>query len=622
MPMMSRAQDNDGPENAAAVMGERLFLETRFAEYYFTNSGGDANLVLPVGDPVLNQLPTTHGSVPGPFAGQSMNCRACHLVDEMNATLGNRTYSDFTTRSPIPLIGDGRTNTPRNSPTLVDALLPRAIPLFLHFDGQFASAHDLIIGTLTGRNYGWKPTEYAAAIAHIAHIIRDDDGSGELAQSKFGGGYPYYYLFSPNSDRPVTKIYRLNVQYTLGDITITNPADPGYVSDEAIVEDVASLIQIYLETLVFAQDFDGNFIGSPFDVFLIKNGLPQQPDPGETPLQYSQRLLALIKNLPAPQFVTDPADGQFTTHNQTFQFGPQELAGLKMFFTLGRDPARERGRTGNCVACHQPPAFTDFVFHNTGAAQEEYDSIHGPGSFNRLHVPGLLERQGNYNAYLPPTTNHPDATGRFVTPPTAAKLEEADLGLWNVFANPDIPGPQGGLQQILMGLVPPPRPRIDRATMKGGNFVMNISGGGTEWAYRIVTSSDPSLPPTGWNVVSSFAFGSDGRFDFTNEIAPGSSQGFYALAPAAAPPASILPLTIARFKTPTVRDLGHSQPYLHTGRKNTVEDVVRFYMEFSGRSRAGTVRNADPEMKLISLDPSTLAPLSAFLKSLNEDYTD
>jgi hypothetical protein len=59
--------------------------------------------------------------------------------------------------------------------TLVDALLPRDGPLFLHHDGQFATARDLIISTLTGRNYGWKPEEYSTAVEHIARVIREDD---------------------------------------------------------------------------------------------------------------------------------------------------------------------------------------------------------------------------------------------------------------------------------------------------------------------------------------------------------------------------------------------------------------------------------------------------------------
>ena len=90
-----------------------------------------------------------------------MNCRACHLVDESSdrAARGVRTYGDFARRSPIPERGDGRTHTPRNSPPLVNATLARDGSFFLHFDGEFASAEELVEGGFTGRNFGWLPDE-------------------------------------------------------------------------------------------------------------------------------------------------------------------------------------------------------------------------------------------------------------------------------------------------------------------------------------------------------------------------------------------------------------------------------------------------------------------------------
>jgi hypothetical protein len=100
------------------------------------------------------------------------------------------------------------------------------------------------------------------------------------------------------------------------------------------------------------------------------------------------------------------------------------------------------------VACHTPPAFTDFIFHNTGTAQEEYDSIFGDGAFMALAVPNLATREGNYEAYLPPTTNHPYATGTFETPPTSNNPGQVDLGLWNVFANSDFPAPRQVLSKF------------------------------------------------------------------------------------------------------------------------------------------------------------------------------
>ena len=186
-------EDADPPE---VVIGERLFLETRFAQFFFANSHGNANATLAAGDPVMNHQVTTDAPMPGPFARKSMNCRACHLVDEFGATAGagNRTYADFARRSPVPAREDGRVTTPRNSPSLVNATLPKRKTLLLHFDGEFDSTVDLVKGTFTGRNFGWLPGEQKQAIVHIAHIIRGDNGKDSLAQDT--GGLSYLVLLT------------------------------------------------------------------------------------------------------------------------------------------------------------------------------------------------------------------------------------------------------------------------------------------------------------------------------------------------------------------------------------------------------------------------------------------
>ena len=609
-----RAQADDDASGDANI-GERLFLETRFAQFFFTNSGGNANFTLTNGDPVMNTTASVYGPLPGPFAGRSMNCRACHLVQEQEDT-GNRTYADFAARSPVPANGDGRSETPRNAIDLVNSLLPHSTPLFLHYDGQFADPQDLIIGTMTGRNYGWPPGEYATAIAHIVNIIRHDDGAGALAQQY--GGWTYGQAFGGLLQ--IESQYRVTSLYRLSDVTVTNPAATNYVTDSQITTEIAALIQAYLETLVFSQDATGQFNGSPYDIFLIKNGLPRMPAPNETPLQYSQRLFQLIVNLPNPQYVTDPADGHYATHDQTFQFGPTELAGLKIFFARGGN----QGLTGNCVACHTPPDFTDFLFHNTGAAQEEYDSIHGTGSFMNLAVPDLGTRQSNYDAYLPPTTNHPNALGTFITPPTSAQPGQVDLGLWNVFANPDFPNPQPNFQTILpqlIGAPPPTPPQISAEMLTGTNFVISGANGAPGWTYYVLASTNLSAPTAGWSVVLTNTFDSQGHFNAVSAALP-SSQGFYQLSVIGPSPAMALPLTIGLFKTPNLRDLGSSDPYLHTGRMDTLQDVIAFYQNFSNLSRAGAVRNGAGQLNGISLNNAAVTPLVAFLNSLNEDYFD
>ena len=406
-----------------------------------------------------------------------------------------------------------------------------------------------------------------------------------------------------------------------------------YATDEQILDTIASLIDAYLHNLTFAQDSNGvDFIGvgtpifngSPYDVFLIKNGLPRLPEPGETSVQYSRRLRQLVVQLSQPQFVTDPADGSFETHTQSFEFGPRELDGLKIFLadrnTRLEDPSAS---IGNCATCHSPPAFTDFIFHNTGATQEEYDDIHGAGSFKQLYVPELAVRQSNYDAYLPPTPNHPGALGTFETPPTTNNSGQVDLGLWNVYANPDFPAPQAGLWQItpqLMGMI---SPQINEVKISNGHFIFSGTKGVPGGTYYVLASTNLLLPATNWVMIATNAFDQLGYFSSSVPIAPEASQIFYKLSLPVPPPAEVLPRTIALFKTPTLRDLGHSDPYLHTGRMNSIEDVILFYKEFSSKARNDEVRNAAPELRDISLnDNFAMESLAAFLHSLDEDYTD
>ena len=77
---------------------------------------------------------------------------------------------------------------------------------------------------------------------------------------------------------------------------------------------------------------------------------------------------------------------------------------------------------------------------------------------------------------------------------------------------------------------------------------------------------------------------------------------------------------MALFKTPSLRGLAFSGPYLHNGSKDTLEEVIEFYIRMSRLARDGKVRNAAPELSGILLKEEDIAPLAAFLRALNEDY--
>ena len=531
-----------GTPGAEEAVGERLFLETRFAQTFkvFLDNGGNINDPN-AGDVIVDTVKTMGIPIaPGPFKGMSMNCRACHLVDDVLTVPGGgmRTYADFARRSPIPARADGKAHATRNSPPLVSSTLDRPDGILLHFDAEFSSIEELIAATFTGRNFGWLPGEKTQAITHIANVVRGDDGSFDLTDT----GLSYRSLFTGTNPN-IPEQLRLPPRFR---------TFVGSGTDQDIFDAVVRVVAAYVNGLRFSQTTeDGKPIRSPFDIFLSLNGLPQQPDSNEAPLAYSRRLQALI-TAPGfvPQFVTSNphrSDGRFEFHTQTFEFGPTELAGLKIFLseptTILPSPAElAAGKIGNCIACHAAPHFTDFQAHNTGTTQKEYDDIpgHGPGAFLNLAIPTLATRTVDD---LPATEQHPTASERFRAIPSAGTTL-TDLGLWNVFANPDMPEPQAKIRNILC----------------------------------------------------------DGE------------------QPCSAPQSELLDRAIARFKTPSLRDLGHSSPFMHNGQFDRIEDVLEFYREASDLARNGKLRNGASQLRGIALRPTDLLPLAAFLHSLNEDY--
>ncbi len=418
----------------ADSIGEALFLDTRFGQFFAANMTG-VNDPLPSGDPVVTTVQTLNGPLPGPFAGQAINCRSCHFVTEFQgvAGAGNRTYSDFTTRSPIPRMQpNGFDHTPRNSMQMVDSFTTRSGPLFLHFDGEFATGQDLVVGTMTGRNFGWLPTQYNEAVAHIAKVIREDNGSGQLAADRLDG-LSYAVIFK-GTDPRITPDLQLPPAQRLDVTTAT---------DAQIVSEIALCINQYMEDLLFQRDSFGRYIGSPYDNFLRVNHLSQAPLAGETKAAYNQRLYQQVLALSNPIYIT-ASDGSYKYHAQPYQFGALELQGLKIFLASAAAGAAN-AHAGNCAACHQAPDFSDFVFHNNGVSQAEYDGVHGSGAFMSLLVPTNTQRLANFDAYLPASSNHPNASESLRHAADASNPAFADLGLWNVYLNPDMPNPQTNL---------------------------------------------------------------------------------------------------------------------------------------------------------------------------------
>lgn len=530
----SSAQDQGRrllPSAPEVLLGDRLFFEPRFAQYFFAQSNGNVNASLTRGDRVVEKvLRPGQPALPGPFRGQSISCRHCHLGDDFIRfePLAQRTYCDFTARSAIPQRNDGLTHTVRNTPIMIDLGLQAGVPRLFHYDGQFASVEDLVIATLTGRNMGWQFDEHALATAHIARVIREDAGTNPRhVRDRRGRGIPYSVVML-GTDPALPPHTRIPIRYRL---------DVQTASDEEVLQAIARFIHAYVDSLRFGSEDTNRTRSSPYDLFLEKNGLPTKPAPRESAQAYARRLLALVEERKRFTWVTPEEDGEFQFHAHPYQFGETELDGLSIFF----DPSR-----GNCVACHTPPQFTDHRFHNTGVSQTEYDALFGAGAFAALNVPDLATRNARFDAYLPASRQHPDATSRFRSAPAKERPGFTDLGVWNIFANPDFPKPQAPLAKILCA-----------------------------------TATPAKTPCT---------------------------------------PEVVLPFTIALFKTPSIRDLGHSEPFFHSGTAETIEDVLRFYVDVSTLARNRRLRNGSRELLFMDLNESEIRPLAAFLRSLDEDY--
>lgn len=71
------------------------------------------------------------------------------------------------------------------------------------------------------------------------------------------------------------------------------------------------------------------------------------------------------------------------------------------------------------------------------------------------------------------------------------------------------------------------------------------------------------------------------------------------------------PEDLYKFRTPTLRNVAITAPYMHDGSLATLEDVLSFY-----NSGGGGAPDIDPRIKPLGLDDEEVAALVAFLKSL------
>jgi cytochrome c peroxidase len=77
---------------------------------------------------------------------------------------------------------------------------------------------------------------------------------------------------------------------------------------------------------------------------------------------------------------------------------------------------------------------------------------------------------------------------------------------------------------------------------------------------------------------------------------------------------SVTNVMIGAFRTPSLRNLAHSAPYMHTGSLGTLADVVRFYAE--GGATEGFSGSKDPLVKKLDLTEAEQRDVVAFMDAL------
>ncbi len=383
------------------------------------------------------------------------SCHSCHRPDW--APGARRAYSDSQRYSLVPThFGEGtKRTTLRNTPSLLDV----GGHARFHHDGRFATLEESIATEITSSHLGWSERE--SALEEIHRILLND------AEVDRVGGGTYCEHFK--------RAYGI---------------DLGAMTREKAVGWVVKCLAEYVASLKSTRT-------SAFDAFVDMNRLPPGPKKGESVKAFGESLLARVTGLEVRKELKIHAG-----------FSREAYAGFKIFMrTTGK------ARTGNCVACHSLPLFTDGAFHNTGIAQAEYDAEHGGGSFAKLAVPNAADARRPIEGFGPKIEK--------------GKQVHADLGYWNFVE----------------------RPEAASEREEGDSFLADAVGA---------------------------------------------------------------------FKTPTLRNLKYTDPYMHNGAYRTLEEAVAQKVKACALAKSGALRSGDGALSVMNITNEDIAPLIAFLTTLND----
>jgi cytochrome c peroxidase len=263
-----------------------------------------------------------------------------------------------------------------------------------------------------------------------------------------------------------------------------------------------------------------------------------------------------------------------------------------------------------CSTCHNPLlGFTDGAMHSTGVAGKTgkrnaisiLNAAYDPVQFWDGRAPSL-EAQVGTPMEDPNEMNQPHAI-------TVAKLEK-DPSVQKQFDAAFGPGPItiGKIQQALAS--------FERMLISGNSAFDRYQFGDDKTALSpaairglaIFEDKDRGNCATCHTINSHYALFTDGKFHNTGEGVDEEGNltdaGRYAETKADADRGA--------FKTPSLRNVAESAPYMHDGKLKTLEDVVQFY---SGGGNSNPY--LDKDMKPIHLSARDRSDLVEFLKSLS-----
>ena len=129
-------------------------------------------------------------------------------------------------------------------------------------------------------------------------------------------------------------------------------------------------------------------------------------------------------------------------------------------------------------------------------------------------------------------------------------------------------------------------PVITNAAVTLDGFVLRGTNGPAGGDYDVLTSTNPALPLSRWDVVGTDSFDSGGRFSFANTIPTGTPQRFYALRVASTNPAPVAPSITAQPQD-TTNLLGNTAVFT-VGVGGTAPFVYRWYFNTNSPATNGS----------------------------------